>query len=129
MAGAENQSGRKGSGRDADATRRRLDALGARLSEAQSRLGLGPRTAPQSQGAAFGQALKMGAELVGGVAVGGFLGWGLDRLFGTAPVLMVAFLGLGAAAGIMNVVRSAKRMQADAGQLKDLPKVLDDEDD
>jgi F0F1-type ATP synthase assembly protein I len=42
---------------------------------------------------------------------------------------MVIFLGLGAAAGIMNVVRTAKRMQADAASLKDLPRVPDDDDD
>jgi len=129
MAGAENQSGREEGGRDADAIRRRLDALGAKLSEAKDRHGLSPKPAPQSQGAALGQALKMGAELVAGVAVGGFIGWALDRLFGTAPFLMVVFLGLGAAAGIMNVVRTAKRMQAEAQEVKDLPKVLDDEDD
>ena len=66
---------------------------------------------------------------VAGVAVGGFIGWWLDRFLGTAPLLMVAFLGLGAAAGIMNVVRTAKRMQAEAQSVKDLPSVLDDDDD
>jgi len=129
MAGAENQSGRKQNGRDADAIRRRLDTLGAKLSEAQSRRGPIQAPEPQGPGAAFGQALRLGAELVAGVAVGGFIGWALDRYFGTAPFLMVVFLGLGAAAGIMNVVRTAKRMQAEASQLKDVPRVLDDEDD
>jgi F0F1-type ATP synthase assembly protein I len=38
------------------------------------------------------------------------------------------FLALGATAGIMNVVRTAKRMQADASALKDLPSVRDDDD-
>ena len=129
MAGAENQSGRKESGRDSDAIRRRLDSLGEKLKEAQDRHRPASRLEPQSQGAALGQALKLGVELVAGVAVGGFIGWALDRFFGTAPFLMVIFLGLGAAAGIMNVVRTAKRMQADAASLKDLPKVADDEDD
>ena len=113
MAGAENQSGRKGSGRDADTIRQRLDALGQELAGAQARHHKAPVPAPQGQGAALGQALKLGVELVAGVAVGGFIGWALDRLFGTAPLMMVVFLGLGAAAGIMNVVRTAKRMQAD----------------
>ena len=129
MAGAENQSGRKEGGRDADAIRRRLDELGAKLTEAQGRHGLAPRLQSQSQGAAFGQALRLGVELVAGVAVGGFIGWALDRLFGTAPLFMVVFLALGATAGILNVVRTAKRMQAEAPSGKDLPKVLDDEDD
>jgi ATP synthase protein I len=128
MAGAENQSGRKGSGRDADTIRQRLDALGDKLAEAQSRHRPAPGPQPQSHGAALGQALRLGVELVAGVAVGGFIGWALDRLFGTAPLMMVVFLGLGAAAGIMNVVRTAKRMQADAASLRNLPSVADDDD-
>jgi ATP synthase protein I len=67
-------------------------------------------------------------EMVAGVAVGGFIGWALDRFLGTAPFLMVVFLGLGATAGILNVVRTAKRMQADASVLKNLPSVRDDDD-
>jgi F0F1-type ATP synthase assembly protein I len=42
---------------------------------------------------------------------------------------MVVFLGLGAAAGIMNVVRTAKRMQAEMPSGKDLPSVPDDDND
>ncbi|MEX1061328.1 MAG: AtpZ/AtpI family protein [Methyloceanibacter sp.] len=129
MAGAENKSGRKGSGRGADIIRRRLDALGEKLAEAQGRHQPAPGLQPQGQGAALGQALRLGVELVAGVAVGGFIGWALDRFLGTAPFLMVVFLGLGAAAGILNVVRTAKRMQAEAPSGKDLPRVLDDDDD
>jgi ATP synthase protein I len=129
MAGADKKSGREGSGRDADPIRRRLDALGAELKEAQGRHGLGPAARPpQRPGPALGQALRLGMELVAGVAVGGFIGWALDRWLGTAPFLMVVFLALGATAGIMNVVRTAKRMQADAASLKDLPSVQDDDD-
>lgn len=128
MAGAENQSGREQSSRDADTIRRRLDALGDKLADAQSRHRPAPGLQPQGHGAALGQALRLGVELVAGVAVGGFIGWALDRLFGTAPLMMVVFLGLGAAAGIMNVVRTAKRMQADAASVKDLPSVADDDD-
>jgi ATP synthase protein I len=129
MAGAKDQSGRRDGGRDAGDIRRRLDALGDRLSEAQGRQRQAVPIAPQSQGGALGQALRLGVELVAGVAVGGFIGWGLDRLLGTAPFLMVLFLGLGAAAGIMNVVRTAKRMQAEAPSVKGLPSVSDDDDD
>jgi F0F1-type ATP synthase assembly protein I len=42
---------------------------------------------------------------------------------------MVVFFGLGATAGILNVMRTAKRMQADAQSGKDLPHVPDDDDD
>lgn len=129
MAGAENQSGRKDSGRDTGDIRRRLDALGEKLGEAQGRHGPAHSDAPPGQGAALGQALKLGIELVAGVGVGFFIGWGLDRLFGTAPFLMVVFLGLGGAAGILNVMRTAKRMQAGAPSGKNLPSVNDDDDD
>jgi ATP synthase protein I len=129
MAGAEKQSGREQNGRDAGTIRQRLDSLGEQLAEAKSRHAPAPGPEPQGQGAALGQALRLGIELVAGVAVGGFIGWWLDRFLGTAPFLMVVFLGLGAAAGIMNVVRTAKRMQADAQSVKDLPSVLDDDDD
>jgi ATP synthase protein I len=129
MAGANNQSGRRDGGRDGGDIRRRLDALGDRLDVAQSRREqAAPATRP-SQGGALGQALRLGVELVAGVAVGGVIGWGLDRLFGTAPLFMVLFLGLGAAAGILNVVRTAKRMQAEAPSGKGLPSVNDDDDD
>ena len=129
MAGAEKQSGREQDGRDAGTIRQRLDSLGEQLAEAKSRHAPAPGPEPQGQGAALGQALRLGIELVAGVAVGGFIGWWLDRFLGTAPLLMVVFLGLGAAAGIMNVVRTAKRMQAEAQSVKDLPSVLDDDDD
>jgi ATP synthase protein I len=129
MAGAEKESGREQNGRDGGSIRQRLDSLGEQLAEAKSRHAPAPGPEPQGQGAALGQALRLGIELVAGVAVGGFIGWWLDRFLGTAPLLMVVFLGLGAAAGIMNVVRTAKRMQADAQSVKDLPSVLDDDDD
>ena len=129
MAGAEKQSGRKQGGRDAGTIRQRLDSLGEQLAEAQARHAPAPGPEPQGHGAALGQALRLGVELVAGVAVGGFIGWALDRFLGTAPLLMVVFLGLGAAAGIMNVVRTAKRMQAEAPSTKDLPSVAYDDDD
>jgi ATP synthase protein I len=129
MAGAENKSGREESGRDADPIRRRLDTLGAELAGARARRHQAPAPEPQGAGAALGQALRLGVELVAGVAVGGFIGWALDRFLDTAPFMMVVFLGFGAAAGILNVVRAAKRMQAEAPPVKDLPSVADDDDD
>jgi ATP synthase protein I len=129
MAGADNKSGRKDNGRDADSIRRRLDTLGEELAGARARHGPTPTPEPQGNGAALGQALRLGVELVAGVAVGGFIGWAFDRWFGTAPFMMVVFLGLGAAAGIMNVVRTAKRMQAEVPSGKDLPSVPDDDND
>jgi ATP synthase protein I len=125
MAGAEKESGRKTSGRDPEGIRGRLDTLEERIAAARVRHA--PPPEPQARGAALGQALRLSTELIAGVAVGGFIGWALDRFFGSAPFLMVVFLFLGATAGILNVVKTAKAMQAaakpPAGNL------VDDDDD
>ncbi len=129
MAGADTPSGRKPSGRDQDGIRRRLDTLGERLEALKARQAPSPPE-PAVRGEALGFALRLGVELVAGVAVGGFIGWGLDRWLGTAPFLMVVFLALGAAAGILNVIRAAKAMQAKGPPAgRDLPEEKDDDED
>jgi ATP synthase protein I len=128
MAGAVQDPGRGKSDRETEAIKRRLHDLEGRVRDARERHETGPKDA-EARGTAMGQALKLSTELIAGVAVGGFIGWWLDRVFGTAPFLMVLFLLLGGAAGIINVVRSAQKRQAEAGPLpgKDLP--ADDDDD
>ena len=59
----------------------------------------------------FGEAFKMSTELVAAVVVGTIIGFILDNWFGTKPVLIIVFFLFGATAGIVNVFRSAKRMQ------------------
>ena len=59
----------------------------------------------------MGNAFKLGTELVAAVAVGTIIGFILDSWFGTTPWLIVIFFFVGAAAGMLNVVRTAKRMQ------------------
>ncbi len=59
----------------------------------------------------MGNAFKLGTELVAAVAVGTIIGFILDSWFDTKPWLIVIFFFLGAAAGMLNVIRSANRMQ------------------
>ena len=59
----------------------------------------------------FGQAFKLSTELVSAVAVGTIIGFILDNWFGTKPWLILIFFFVGVIAGILNVVRSAKKMQ------------------
>ena len=127
MAGAFKEPGRGSSDRETEAIKARLHDLEGRVRDARARY-QPPPSAAQARGAAMGQALKLGTEMIAGVAVGGFIGWWMDYWFGTAPILLVVFFVLGAAAGIINVIRSAQRSQAEAGPLpgKDLPS---DEDD
>ena len=127
MAGADEKSGRNDGDRDTHSIRQRLDVLGKELETVRARR-VPPSADQRARGAAMGQAVRLGTELVAGVAVGGFIGWALDQGFGTAPILMVVFLLLGGAAGIIGVMRTAKRMQEAAGPLpgKDLPNNDDD---
>ena len=59
----------------------------------------------------MGSALKLGTELVASVAVGTIIGFILDSWFDTKPWLIIIFFFLGAAAGMLNVIRTANRMQ------------------
>ena len=45
------------------------------------------------------------------MAVGTIIGFILDNWFGTKPWLMIIFFFVGSIAGIMNVIKSAKKMQ------------------
>lgn len=112
-----------------DALKKRAAELGKRLEDVRT------RNAPQTgdhraRGAAMGEAFKIAAELMVGVVVGGGIGWALDRHLGTAPWLLVLFLLLGFAAGMSNVIKAARRMQAQAEPLqRSAPSVPDDEDE
>ena len=59
----------------------------------------------------MGNAFKLGTELVAAVGVGTIIGFILDSWFGTKPWVIVIFFFLGAAAGMLNVIRAANRMQ------------------
>lgn len=57
-----------------------------------------------------GDAYLIATVLPAAIGIGYGLGWGLDRLFGTAPWLAYGFTGLGVAAGLMEAVRIALRV-------------------
>ena len=59
----------------------------------------------------IGAAFKMSTELVAHVVVGTIIGFILDNWFGTKPLLIIIFFFFGAAAGIINVIKTAKKMQ------------------
>ena len=64
-----------------------------------------------SNAASLGTALKISTELVAAVVVGTTLGFILDNWFDTRPWLTISFFFMGVAAGILNVIKSAKNMQ------------------
>ena len=63
----------------------------------------------RGRGMAYG--MRMAAELVAAVIVGGLIGYGLDSWLGSKPWLFLLFFVLGFAAGVLNVVRAYERMQ------------------
>ena len=86
----------------------RLKRLGERLAhqEGTSRqVEAGPSS--KSDPSALARGFRLSTELVGGVAVGAFIGWALDRWLGISPWGMIVFLLLGFAAGVVNVIRAA----------------------
>ena len=59
----------------------------------------------------IGSAFKLGTELVSAVLVGTIIGFILDTWFDTKPWLIILFFFFGSAAGILNVIKAAKKMQ------------------
>ena len=81
-----------------------------RLNVARGKRGLDVR--PKSPGdpgglgpSPWGIGLRVGVELVSAMVVAVAIGYGLDWVFGTKPILTVVFVPLGGAAGILNVWR------------------------
>ena len=84
-----------------------------RLKIAKSKIKKNVQTDGEKKGSFMGSAFKLGTELVAAVAVGTIIGFILDSWFDTKPWLIIIFFFLGTAAGILNVIRTANRMQKD----------------
>lgn len=99
-----------------DEARRRHDA--ARLAALEGKLAKArpaDRPAAGQMGAKFDQAnlaWRMVIELVAGLLIGFGIGYGLDWLFGTRPILLVLFIFAGLAAGVNTMLRTARELGA-----------------
>ena len=82
-----------------------------RLKIAKSKIKKNLKNDEEKPGSFMGSAFKLGTELVAAVSVGTIIGFILDSWFGTKPWLIIFFFFLGTAAGMLNVIRAAKRMQ------------------
>ncbi len=82
-----------------------------RLKIAKSKIKKQDQLDSEKRGSLMGSAFKLGTELVSAVAVGTIIGFILDSWFDTKPWLIIIFFFLGTAAGILNVIRSANKMQ------------------
>jgi ATP synthase protein I len=95
-----------------------LREFGERLNKAraanQGPPGKAPESGPSTSNAlAFGW--RVGIELVGAIVVAEFIGWAIDKGFGTRPWGMVVFFFLGVAAGMLNVYRAVAGLGSAVG--------------
>ena len=82
-----------------------------RLKIAKSKIKKQAQLDSEKRGSFMGSAFKLGTELVSAVVIGTIIGFILDSWFDTKPWLIIIFFFLGTAAGILNVIRTANRMQ------------------
>ena len=87
------------------------DDFKTRLKIAKSKIKKEVLSDSEKRGSFMGSAFKLGTELVAAVGVGTIIGFILDGWFGTKPWLIIIFFFLGTAAGMLNVFRTANRMQ------------------
>ncbi len=86
-----------------------LSALDERIRAAKKRHAPPP---PRQDGFSQSeQGWRMVIELVTGIVLGFGIGYGLDVLFGTLPVLMIPFTLLGFAGGVKTMMRTAAEFQ------------------
>ena len=87
--------------------------LKTRLKIAKSKFKKKNPTTKDDEKSSFGKAFQLSTELVSAVLVATIIGFILDNWFDTKPWLIIIFFFIGVAAGIINVIRSAKKMQKD----------------
>lgn len=112
---------------DRAALEKRSIELGRKLGEARQTGGGVPKASSSGggRGEAMGRALRLSAELIGGIVVGSAIGWYLDGWLGNKkPYFFILFFLLGAAAGMLNVIRTAMREKTPP-----LPSVKDERDE
>jgi F0F1-type ATP synthase assembly protein I len=85
----------------------------------------GSRPTEQQLWAGFGDAWSAVATLISGIAVWGLAGFGLDKLFGTQPVLFIVGAVMGNFAGIylMYVKSFGQPTSSDASGADESPQV------
>ena len=87
------------------------DPFKTRLEIAKSKISKRTLYKDKEPPSSIGTAFKLSTELVSAVVVGTIIGFILDNTFGTKPWLILIFFFLGVIAGIINVFKSAKKMQ------------------
>ena len=90
---------------------KKFDELSTRLKVAKQKARKKSFNNNKNNTSSLGAALKLSTEMVASVFVGSIIGFILDNWFDSKPWLTIIFFFVGVAAGILNVIRSAKLMQ------------------
>ena len=91
------------------------DDLESRLNNINKRLG---RDIDSEQGeeikkpvnSGMANGMRIASEFISAIIVGAAIGYGIDWVFGIAPLAMIIFMMLGFVAGVLNVIRVTKEM-------------------
>ena len=117
---------------DSEAAARRATAdLEARIARARQQSAAPAAAEPSRQGTMSGLSLgwRLGSEFFAAIIVGAGLGYLLDMFLPTRPWGLIVLLLLGFAAGVLNVVRATKELNAAAAVPPGTPSVPDKDDD
>jgi len=90
---------------------KKFNDLSIRLKIAKKKVKKNSTNINNKNTSSIGAALKLSTEMVAAVFIGAIIGFILDNWFDSKPWLTIIFFFAGVAAGILNVVRSAKLMQ------------------
>ncbi len=82
-----------------------LEELDKKIAEARNKSTILKEDKPKDAGTS---PMRVGIELVSGVAVGSGLGYFTDKFFDTSPLFFLIFFMVGGAAGFFNIYRLAK---------------------
>jgi ATP synthase protein I len=83
----------------------RITSLNKRLDAAKRDEAIRSGKVGEGQGKGYSQGNRVLSQLIGGPAGGALIGWLLDRLFGTSPILLLALMALGIVAAFRNIIR------------------------
>ena len=92
----------------------RLNSLEERLRQAQAdeAVRTGRAQKPADRNEQLGN--RVLSYLIGGLAGGALIGWVLDRLLGTSPLLLISLLILGTVGGFWNIIKISTQRPDDS---------------
>ena len=83
----------------------RITSLNKRLDAAKRDEAIRSGKVGEGQGKGYSQGNRVLSQLIGGPVGGAVIGWVFDRMFGTAPVLLLVMMALGIVVAFRNIIK------------------------